>query len=85
MKKSPVKMAAEIAGQRYNEAIEAHHNPQPARVTTKAAGFDIMGIFMGNAEVIDHADNEKTADYLVNEYRLAYGRGWRVYHRPERD
>lgn len=30
-------------------------------------------------EVIDEADNQKTADYLVGEYRMAYGRDWIVW------
>ena len=46
--------------------------------------WEIVGIYRGmskTSEVIDHADNEETADYLVGEYRLAFGAGWQVYKR----
>ncbi len=32
-----------------------------------------------SVEVIDHADDEDTARYLVGEYQLAFGSDWDVW------
>ena len=31
-------------------------------------------------EVVDTADTEREAQYLVNEYSMAYGSEWTVWH-----
>ncbi len=41
--------------------------------------YQIIGVYKGNREVIDQAETKKEADYLVSEYRLAYGNEWKVY------
>lgn len=41
--------------------------------------YQIIGIYKGNREVIDETDSKQDADYLVSEYRLAYGNEWKVY------
>jgi hypothetical protein len=46
--------------------------------------FDIIGVYRGESEVIDSADDRETARYLVGEYQLAYGSGWRVFYRRSR-
>lgn len=33
----------------------------------------------GKAEVIDRASSEDEAYKLLNEYRMAYGRGWTIW------
>ena len=33
----------------------------------------------GPAEVIDRASSMQEAAYLASEYRMAYGRGWKVW------
>lgn len=46
--------------------------------------YEIIGVYRGEKEVIDEADDRKTADYLVGEYQLAYGSEWRIYKRRKR-
>jgi hypothetical protein len=42
--------------------------------------FRIMGSYHGTgAEEIDTANDRATADYLLGEYRLAYGAGWSLW------
>jgi hypothetical protein len=42
--------------------------------------FRIMGSYKGTgAEEIDTANDRATADYLLGEYRLAYGAGWSLW------
>jgi len=38
----------------------------------------IIGKYMGNAEVIDRADDVKEAEYLEGEYNVAFGRDWDI-------
>ena len=40
--------------------------------------YIIFGRFQGTREVIDHAETESDAVYLVGEYRMAYGPGWSI-------
>lgn len=46
--------------------------------------YEILGTYRGETEVIDEADDKATADYLVGEYQLAYGREWSVRKRRVR-
>lgn len=39
----------------------------------------------GESEVLDDAVDEKDADYLVNEYRMAYGAGWIIWKGRKKD
>ena len=41
--------------------------------------YKIIGIYNGRSEVLDEASNKKEANYLVSEYRMAYGVGWHIY------
>jgi hypothetical protein len=43
------------------------------------SAYTIVGVYNGKSEVIDSADTEKEAEYLVREYRMAYGQSWRIY------
>ena len=43
--------------------------------------FDTIGIYQGSKEVIDSATGKHEAEYLVNEYRMAFGLGWSIYHK----
>ena len=41
--------------------------------------YSIIGIYHGRKEVIDTAETETEADYLRDEYALAFGPDWTVY------
>ena len=41
--------------------------------------YKIMGKYRGSTEQIDETDKEATADFLVSEYRLAFGNGWTIW------
>ena len=42
--------------------------------------FIIMGQYQGrDAEEIDTADNQKSAEYLVAEYKMAFGEHWHIW------
>lgn len=41
--------------------------------------FKIIGNYQGKKEVIDWAKTKEDAEYLANEYRLAYGKDWYIY------
>lgn len=41
--------------------------------------YNIMGVYRGNAEVIDNCDTEPEARRLAGEYRMAFGTAWRVW------
>jgi len=45
----------------------------------------IWGRYQGTSEVLDEAEDQKTADYLVGEYRMAYGRDWLVWAGRKKD
>jgi len=43
--------------------------------------YKIVGIYQGNKrETIDTAKDLAEAEYLVAEYRLAFGSDWRIYY-----
>ena len=46
--------------------------------------YDIIGVYQRREEVIDTAQDKEEADYLVGEYKLAYGREWKVFKRIQR-
>ena len=39
----------------------------------------IWGKYEGKKEIIDQADNKEEADYLVQEYKLAFGPDWIIW------
>lgn len=39
----------------------------------------IWGKYQGKIEKIDTATDKLDADYLVREYKLAYGRRWQIW------
>jgi hypothetical protein len=39
----------------------------------------------GKSEVIDHTSSQRSADYLVGEYQLAFGKGWIVWSGKKSD
>lgn len=41
--------------------------------------FRILGRSRGPTEELDTADDASSADYLVGEYRLAFGAGWSIW------
>ncbi len=43
--------------------------------------YEIIGVSRFGSEVIDTADNLASARYLVAEYRMAFGPGWRITFR----
>jgi hypothetical protein len=58
------------------------------RVAGNPYDYLIMGKYKNSpAEEIDHADTRQGADYLLGEYRMAYGSGWRLWVKriPVRD
>jgi hypothetical protein len=46
--------------------------------------YIIYGKYNGEVEEIDEADDLKTAQYLVGEYRLAFGADWKIWHQRKR-
>ena len=46
--------------------------------------YIIIGVCQGRKEEIDTAKDKKEADYLVNEYKMAFGKGWRIYKQKSR-
>lgn len=46
--------------------------------------FNIIGVYQGNAEVIDTAKNMNEARFLISEYRMAYGFRWNIFARRAR-
>lgn len=43
------------------------------------ADITIWGKYRGITEKIDTAPDQRTADYLVREYQMAYGHTWQVW------
>lgn len=41
--------------------------------------YFILGTYLGQTEVIDSADTLDEANYLRHEYRIAFGRGWKIF------
>jgi hypothetical protein len=46
--------------------------------------YYIMGKYRGQTEKVDTAHSEKSANYLLGEYRLAFGRDWELWIQPAR-
>jgi hypothetical protein len=44
----------------------------------------IMGKYRGQIEEIDEAKTRKEAQYLLSEYRLAFGLGWQLWIKPSK-
>lgn len=47
--------------------------------------YRIVGVYQGKREVVDEAETETYANYLVGEYRLAFGKDWSIYKEETRD
>jgi len=49
--------------------------------------FRIMGSYNGKEEELDTAEDKKTANYLVQEYQIAFGKHWtiRIIEKGESD
>jgi len=46
----------------------------------------IMGRYgQGEAEELDTANNENSAEYLIAEYRMAFGAGWHIWQEDDKD
>ncbi len=46
--------------------------------------YDIIGVYRRKEEIIDSAQNKEEADDLVVEYKLAFGKEWRIFSRIQR-
>ena len=44
--------------------------------------YIIFGRYNGETEEVDQASTKQEAEYLVQEYRLAFGPGWQIWKRP---
>ena len=42
-------------------------------------GYNIIGESKYGREIIDTAKDKKEAEYLIKEYRMAYGKEWSIY------
>jgi hypothetical protein len=40
--------------------------------------YKIVGKYRGKTEILDLSESKRDAEYLANEYRIAYGSGWVV-------
>ena len=38
--------------------------------------YKIIGTYRGNTEVVDEADTEEEAEYMLGEYSMAFGPDW---------
>lgn len=48
--------------------------------------YKIMGRYEGaDTEEIDTTETKEEAEYLLSEYRLAYGNGWQLWIRKPRE
>ncbi len=45
----------------------------------------IMGKYHGETEELDTANNDNSAEFLVAEYRMAYGADWRIWSEDDDD
>lgn len=41
--------------------------------------YSIIGRSKHGVEIIDSANTKQEADYLVNQYSIAFGRDWSIY------
>jgi hypothetical protein len=44
-----------------------------------------MGRYQGITEELDTANNDNSAEYLVNEYRMAYSSDWHIWQEDDND
>ncbi len=47
--------------------------------------FKIMGKHKGETEQLDTAEDRQERDYLLGEYRLAFGSAWTIWAQEDRD
>ena len=45
----------------------------------------IMGRYNGETEELDTANNDNSAEFLVNEYRMAFGSDWHIRQEEEKE
>ena len=45
----------------------------------------IMGRYNGETEELDTANNDNSAEYLIAEYRMAFGAGWHIWQEDSDD
>jgi hypothetical protein len=57
-----------------NDLLKAYDDDE----TTEA--YTIYGSYRGNTEEIDTAEDLTSAEYLVGEYKLAYGKDWDIWY-----
>lgn len=43
--------------------------------------YSIIGCYKNIVEIIDSANSQAQAEYLVREYSIAFGREWSIYSR----
>jgi hypothetical protein len=43
--------------------------------------YSIIGCYKNIEEIIDSANSQAQAEYLVREYSIAFGREWSIYSR----
>lgn len=43
----------------------------------------IMGRYQGKTEELDTANNDNSAEYLISEYRMAYGPDWHIWQEDD--
>tara|TARA_Y100000310_G_scaffold155094_1_gene154582 strand:- start:94 stop:291 length:198 start_codon:yes stop_codon:yes gene_type:complete len=48
------------------------------RVSKDDKMYKIMGTYRGNSEELDEADTLDEANYLLTEYRVAFGPDWLI-------
>lgn len=41
--------------------------------------YEIIGIYKGQREVLDTADDKTERDYMLQEYSIAFGSDWTIY------
>jgi len=46
------------------------------------SAYKIIGKHQGETEVIDTAENKAERDYMLTEYRMAFGQGWTIWSKP---
>lgn len=41
--------------------------------------INVWGKYCGKVEKLDSANSQRSADYLVGEYRMAFGHDWTIW------
>lgn len=44
--------------------------------------YEIVGTYQGISEILDTAETSEDANYLLNEYQMAFGKDWIIKIRP---